>query len=164
MILQFIDDHWPAIVGAAFQTAVTLWMASIARGFQVSMSIYGTRIEAHREAVRRGYELLWLQHKNNDGWTATMNEMRQWQAMNEVFLEPAAAQAFRDIERYKAMQAMVSPQDYDIRPLSKQAQEGIEVLHRELLRFRKRTFREWLRDRRLAKKRQNPKKPVPTDA
>jgi hypothetical protein len=158
-MIKFLGDH----LGTVFQTLVTLWMASIARKFQVSMSVYGTRIEAHREAVRRGFVLWWLQHDKNPDWAATMNEMKEWRAMNEVFLEPAAAQALRDIEHFKAMQAAAGgqPQYFDMTPLFNRADEGLDVLRRELLRFRKRTLWEWLRDQRLVRKPIAQKKPAP---
>jgi hypothetical protein len=86
--------------------------------------------------------------------------------VNEVYLEPAAAQAFHDIHLYKGLERTARhpsvPLSADMTNRFNRAEAAMDILRRELLRFRKRTLRDWLRDRRLVRKPIVPKKPTPT--
>jgi hypothetical protein len=140
-MLRFIWDHLETIV----QFAITFWLASIARNFQITLAVYGTRLEAHREAIRRSRVLWWLE-KGDENWVKTMNESMDWHAVNEVFLSPAAAQAFLDIHLWKGLQVQGDVFRGGLEREFKKAQSAQETLKRELLRFRKRTFWELTKD------------------
>lgn len=137
-------------IGTIIQLAVTAWLASIARNFEITLKTYSTRLEAHREAVRRGRALWFLDTADTDKRNALLNETMDWLAVNEVYLEPLAAQAVRDIHLWRALPRN-APQERSNARFAK-ASEALDVLSEELLRFRKRTFWEWLRDRRRAKR------------
>jgi hypothetical protein len=141
--IHFIGEH----VGTIVQLAVTFWMASIARGFQITLSVYGTRLEAHREAVRRSRTLWWMP-RDDDEYNETLNEMADWHAVNEVFLTPKASRAFMDMHTYKGASREISGRDFI--KYKHAADVAWETLREELLRFRKRTFfevlRDWVRD------------------
>lgn len=143
--LDFIGRHWES----GLQLAVTAWFASIARTFQITLSTHTTRLEAHREAMRRARIIWWL-GKEDPGQMETRNGMLDWISVNEVFLSPAAAEAFKTIEQWKTM---VISTDYRAgEDLFKEADRAFGILRTELLRFRKLTLREtideWLRKRR----------------
>jgi hypothetical protein len=146
-MIDFILRHLETVI----QFAVTAWLASIARGFQVTMAVYGTRLETHREAVRRSKVTWWLDKKKEPNWTSIMNEMNDWYAVNEVFMTPKAAAAFMDVHRWKAMVLLTDEHTRQF----KEAEKGMEILRKELLRFRKRTFGDMLGDgwRRISSQR-----------
>lgn len=139
-MLHFIADH----LGTILQLAATAWLAYVARTFQITLAVYGTRLEAHREVMRRARVLWWLK-KDAPVWVNTMNEMMDWHAVNEVYLTRTAAQAFLDVHLWKGMEGHELPpggtKDY-----FKNADRALKTLRTELLRFRKRTFLELLQD------------------
>lgn len=134
-LLRFLGRHWESGV----QLAVTAWFAYIARNFQITLAVHGTRLEAHREAVRRSLVLWWLQ-REDPGEMDTRNEMIRWLAVNEVFLSPRAAEAFKAVERWKTL--LFSTDSMTARDAYKEADVAMNTLKRELLRFRKLTIRE----------------------
>jgi hypothetical protein len=150
---NFIGDH----IGTIVQFAVTAWFARIARDFQVTLSVYGTRLETTREAVRRGRVLWWLKTTDHN-WTEIINEMMDWHATNEVFLTPTAARAFLDIHLLKGLQGSM-PSGSDLREHFQKADQGLKTLSIELLRFRKRPLGDLLWDRAGRIFRKNPSTP-----
>jgi hypothetical protein len=160
-MLHFLGEH----LGTIAQLAVTIWMASIARGFQITLSVYGTRLEAHREAVRRSRILWWLA-RDDDEYAEILNEMADWHAVNEVFLTPKASKAFMDMHTYKGT-SRDGPGDWFIKARHA-ADLAWDTLREELLRFRKRTLFEllsdWVRDPLGIKRRaRRPKLYLPED-
>jgi|GEM_PF-4561150 len=151
-MIDFVLRHLETVI----QFAVTVWLASIARGFQVTMAVYGTRLEAHREAVRRSRVMWWLDGKVADNWTGTMKEMLDWLAVNEVFLTPAAATAFKTIHSWKGL--VTTTDGRAGTGMFKEADQSLDILRKELLRFRKRTFGDLLGDgwRRVKRRRSKP--------
>ena len=132
-MVGWIFRHAETIV----QFLVTAWFASIARTFQVTMAVYGTRLEAHREALRRARELRFLKDNHPD-WTEIMNGLLDWYAVNEVFLTPAAAKAFMAVQVWKGVMGTTDGRAGT--GLYEEAERGQETLRKELLRFRKRTL------------------------
>lgn len=138
--LDFIGRHWES----GLQVAVTAWFASIARNFQITLAVHGTRLEAHREAVRRSLVLWWLQKEDQDQQNIRQG-MLDWIAINDVFLSPAAAEAFKIVERYKTLQ--FSLEGRAGLAAFNEAEAALATLKRELLRFRKLTLREAMVER-----------------
>ena len=139
-MIDFVIRHLETVI----QFAVTVWLASIARGFQVTMAVYGTRLETHREAVRRSRVMWWLDGKVADNWTGIMNEMLDWFAINEVFLTPQAATAFKTIQTWKGL--VTTTDGRAGTEMFREAERAMDILRKELLRFRKRTFEDLLGD------------------
>jgi hypothetical protein len=65
-MLHFIGEH----IGTILQLAATAWLAYIARTFQITLAIYGTRLDTHREAMRRARVPSWLKN-DAPGWERT---------------------------------------------------------------------------------------------
>jgi hypothetical protein len=86
-------ERW---VTQAAGRARSIWLATVARKFQVTMTPCPS-LEAHKEAVRRSRQLWWLNHETDANWYEVMNEMMKWIAVNEVHLEPAAVNALKKI-------------------------------------------------------------------
>jgi len=133
-MIDFVLRHLETVI----QFAVTAWLASIARGFQVTMAVYGTRLETHREAVRRSRVIWWLDSKVAENWTGTMNEMLDWFAVSEVFLTPMAAAAFKTVQTWKGV--VMTTDGRAGTEMFKGAEQAMDILRKELLRFRKRTL------------------------
>ncbi len=131
-------------LGTLFQLLVTIWLAALTRSFQVTMAVYSTRLEAHREAVRRSRIIWWIKGDDAD-FTSVMNEMLDWHAVNEVYLSPAAAAAFMTVENWKVLVASSQGMGAGV-DVFKNAEAAMKILRRELLRFRKRTIGELLSD------------------
>jgi hypothetical protein len=135
-MLAFALKHWETVV----QFLVTAWMASIARNFQITLSVYSTRMEAHREALKRSYDLMLHFPKDAGEGGETLNETNRWIVINEVFLTPAAANAVRDViafRREENIRGWESVSEPDTLRKLKRAEEARSILRRELLRFRK---------------------------
>lgn len=149
-IVRVMGDFLGHNFATILQLIVTLWMASIARQFQLTLATYGTRLEAHREAVRRSRVLWWLGKDAGDA-TDVLNEMMDWFAVNEVYLSPRAAQAFKAVHMWKGLVITVSSithtKEYN------EADAALSILREELLRFRKRTIRDIIGERRFSAER-----------
>jgi hypothetical protein len=127
---KFIGDH----IGTIFQVLVTAWLAAIARNFQITLKVYGTRLDTTREAIRRARVLWWLK-PDDDDWTKIVNEMMDWHAVNEVFLTPAASRAFLDVHLWAGLKGSL-PDRVGTKEHYDKAQAGLDNLRRELMRFR----------------------------
>ncbi len=138
--VDFLGRHWES----AIQLGVTAWLASITRNFQTSLSLHRTRLDTHQEAIRRARIMWWLQKEDAD-WMAVLNGMTDWLAINEVFLSPAASDAFRAVKRWKS--DILLNAAYGSTELHPKAERALEVLSRELLRFRELTLRETIAER-----------------
>ena len=138
-----LTEYVPTIL----QLGATAWLAYLARRFQVNFSMRGPRLEAHREAVRRGGQLWWLAEEDPN-WNSVMNEMMEWLAQNEVHLEPAAAEALLAIHRWKGLLGMDVPRN-SLGESWRDADKARRVLREELLRFRPRTLGQRFRDLRV---------------
>jgi hypothetical protein len=135
MTPRFIGDYLPIIL----QLGVTIWLATVARKFQVTMTSYVPRLQAHQEAVRRSRRLWWLNHEKDADWTEVMNEMMDWLSINEVYLEPAAVDGFKKIHLWKGLQASVGRMHPGgLKQEFEEAEKGSETLRQELLKFRRR--------------------------
>jgi hypothetical protein len=130
---NFLGDH----LGTIVQFLVTAWLAKVARAFQVTLAVYGTRLETTREAMRRARVLKWLK-KNAADWIPTMEEMGDWHAVNEVYLTPAAAAAFMDVHLWKSLEGtMETGPGMSLQDHRRKADAALSTLRVELLRFRK---------------------------
>lgn len=136
---NFIGDH----IGTIFQILVTAWLAAIARDFQITLKVYGTRLDTTREAIRRSRVLWWLK-TDDDNWTNIMNDMMDWHAVNEVFLTPAASRAFLDVHLWAGLKVPLA--GTNTKEHFDKAQAGLDTLRRELLRFRERSARAAVND------------------
>jgi hypothetical protein len=132
-----MGEHLLPLVVTAIQLGVTIWQASITR--HISLSMYGTRLEAHREAVKIARELWMLDKKTDADATAKINHAMDWIALNAVFLEPAAEEAFMAVHLFKVLQGDQMPAAL-LKEHHDKADRALETLRRELLRFRKRTL------------------------
>jgi hypothetical protein len=141
---DFIREY----LGTIIQLAVTAWMAAIARNFQITLAVYGTRLETHREGMR-WCNRMWRSEPTDPKAVDLLNEMRDWIMVNEVYLSPAFVDAFMDIHVWKLMQvtSQVPPGDPTVKENFRKATAAQRVLRTELLKFRKRPFLEALKDR-----------------
>jgi hypothetical protein len=165
-MVRFIIAHGSTILSLT-PLATSIWLVYFSDWLQRRRSIYGARLEATKEAVRRSRVLWWLQ-KDDPAWTTTVNEMMEWADLNKALLTPGAYQAFLDVHLWKTLSHMTGPtyvrEHYD------NAEIGWDRLREELDLVTNgwsliKTVRRWRRvldRRRLRKRNRRPRvHPIP---